>query len=112
LPCDRVGGLVNVLTGEQRDPGVEGAIVADGFRDFQATRSAEVEVVLAVAGGDVDEAGAGLGGNEVGQQQGCVLVVAASTQGVGHDGTGEFGALNRGQDGVGGNAGIFQDRWQ
>ena len=78
--ADRIGGLVDVHAGEQRHPGVEGAVGADGVGDFQAVRAAEVEVLLAVAGGDVDEAGAGLGGDEVAEQQRRVLVVAAAAQ--------------------------------
>ena len=98
---DGVSGLVDVDAGEERDPLVEGAVVADGFGDVEIIGAAEVEVVLAVAGGDVDEAGAGFGGDEVGEQEGGVLVVAPASEGVGHDGAGEVLALERGQDGVG-----------
>ena len=76
----RVGGFVDVLAGEQRHPGIERAVVADGFRDIQAVGAAEDKIVLAVAGGDMDETRAGVGGHEIRQQQRRVLVVAATTQ--------------------------------
>jgi hypothetical protein len=41
--------------------GIEGAVLADRLRHLDAVLAAELEVVLAVAGGDVDEAGAGVG---------------------------------------------------
>ena len=111
--CQRGGdggsGFVDVLAGEQRDPGVEGAVVAYGFGDVQIVGAAEDEIVLAVAGGDVDEAGAGFGGDEVGQKEGRVLVVAVPAQGVGHDCAREVGAFDGGEDGLGGDAGVLQD---
>ena len=55
----------------------EGAVVVDRFRHWQAVGAAEREIVLAMAGGDVDEAGAGLGGDEVAGQQRHVEAVAA-----------------------------------
>ena len=110
--ADVVGGLVDVLAGKQRDPGIEGAVITDGFGDFEAIGAAEVEIVFAVARGDVDEAGAGFGGDEVAQQQWRVLLVTATAQGVSHDGAGEVGALDGGQDGVGGDPGVLRDRGQ
>jgi hypothetical protein len=69
--------LEDVQAGEARRVHGEGAVVVDGLRDGQVVRAAEVEVVLAMAGRDVDEAGAGLGGDEVAGQQGHVEIVAA-----------------------------------
>ena len=81
--ADRIGRLVDVHAGEQRHPGVERAVVADRLRDIQPVGAAEVEIVLAVARRDVHEAGAGLGGDEIAEQQRRVLVVAAPAQRMG-----------------------------
>ena len=91
--ADRIGRLVDVVAGEQRHPGVERAVVAHRFRDFQPVGAAEDEVVLAMAGRDVDEAGAGLGGDEIGQQQRRVLLVAPAAQRMGADDAGQRLAL-------------------
>ena len=73
-----VGYFVDMLPGEQRHPGVEGAVVGDGFRDVQFMGAAEVEIVLPMAGGDVDEAGSGFRCYEIGQQQGRILLVTVA----------------------------------
>ena len=98
---DRVGRLVDVDAGEMRHPGVESAVLAHRFGHFQALFAAEVEILLAVARGDVDEAGAGLGGDVVGQEHRHVVVVAAAAHRVGADGAGEVGALDQLQHVVG-----------
>ena len=107
--ADRVGGLVDVHAGEQRHPGIERAVVADRLRDFQVVAAAEVEVLLAVAGGDVDEAGAGLGGDEVAEQQRRVLLVAAAAQRVGADRAVQRAALVDVVDVVGGDADVLAE---
>ena len=60
-----VGRLVDVQAGEQRHPCVERAVRADGIGHFEVVRTAKEEVFLAVARGDVHEAGAGFGGDEL-----------------------------------------------
>ena len=77
----RVGGFVDVLAGEQWHPGIERPVVADGFGDVQIIGAAKDKIVLAVAGRDVDEAGARVGGHEIRQQQRRVLVVAVPRSG-------------------------------
>ncbi len=98
---DRIAGPVDVHAGEQRHPGVERAVIAHRLRHIQSVVAAEDKILLAMAGGDVDKTGAGFGGDEIAQQQRRVLVIAVAAQRVGHDGAGDFGALERGQDACG-----------
>ncbi len=107
--ADGVGGLVDVDAGETGDPGVEGAVVADGLGDLQAVGAAEGEVVLAVGGGGVDQAGALLGGDVVAEQEGDVEVVAVAAQGVVEAQAGERRAGQGAQDRAGGDAGVGAD---
>ena len=62
--------LVDVHAGEQRHPGIERAVVADRLRHVQPVRAAKDEIVLAMAGRDMDEAGAGVGGDEIASSSG------------------------------------------
>ena len=105
---DRISGPVDVHAREQRHPGVEGAVVADRLRHIQPVVAAKVEVILAMARGDVDEAGASLGGDEVSQQQWCVLVIAATAQRMRHDRAGEVRAFDHGQHRVAHDTGVLQ----
>ena len=77
-PADRVGDFVDVLAGEQRHPGIERPVIADGFRDIQTVRATKQKIILAMAGGDMDKPRAGVSGNEIRQQQRRVLIVAVT----------------------------------
>src|SRR3546814_4570126 len=70
----------HVHAGEQRHVVVEAAVVGDGLRDLQAVLLAELEVVGTVARGDVHEAGALVGGGELGRQQRHVVIVAVRSE--------------------------------
>ena len=74
---DRVMRLEDVLAGEARGLRGEGAVVVHRLRHRQAMRAAEVEIVLAMAGGDMDEAGAGLGCDEIAGQKRNIKLVPA-----------------------------------
>ena len=76
LDDERVG-LENVLAGQFRHAacGGEAAAVIDGREDFEAVFLAELIIVLAVARRDVDEAGTGFGGDEVGGEDLTLAVV-------------------------------------
>jgi hypothetical protein len=60
--------------------GVELAVVADRVGDFQAVFQTGDVVVMAVAGRDVDQADAGFGGDEVGQDHRHLVVVERMLQ--------------------------------
>ena len=69
----------------------------DRIRHLDAVRAAEEEILLAVAGRDMDEAGAGLGGDEIAEQQRHVVIVALPAQRMGADGAGQRRALHHAQ---------------
>ncbi len=104
----RVGDLVDVLAGEQRHPRIERAVVADRLGDVEVVGAAEQEVVLAMAGGDMDEPGAGVDGHEIRQQQRGVLVVPMTPQWMGADDAFQRLAFVDVQDVVRGDAGVLQ----
>ena len=66
------GSLVihHAPAGEDADIGKVAAVGIDGERHLDAVFGAELEVVLAVAGRDVHEAGTGVLGDEVARQHG------------------------------------------
>ena len=70
---------------------------------------AELEIVGAVRGGDVDEAGALLGVDEVRRQHRHLELVAQAVQRVAQDGAGERRAGQLGQRPVAGDAGLGGD---
>ena len=98
------GDLVDVIAGEKRHPGVVGAVVANGFRHFDAMGAAEMEVILAMAGRDVNETGAGLGGHEIAGEERDVVVVALAAQRMCRDGAGQRRAGQNVQNVMGGDA--------
>ena len=83
--ADGIGGAIDMQPGEFRHPGVKGAVLADGIRHLDAVGPAQLEIFLAMARGDVDEAGAGLGGDVVRRIHRHVVVIAAPTHRVGAD---------------------------
>ena len=83
---NRIVRLVDVQPGEQRHPRIERAVIADRIRHFQSVLAAEHEVVLAGVRRDVHQAGAGLGGNEIAEQQRHVEIVATTAQRMRADG--------------------------
>jgi hypothetical protein len=91
--ADRVRRLVHMQAGEQRHPGIEGAVTAHRFRHLDAVLPAEIEIVLAVAGGDMHEAGAGLGGDEITEENRHIEIIAAPAQRMGAARAGHLGAL-------------------
>ncbi len=91
--ADRISRLVDMHAREQRHPGIERPVIAHRIRDFEPVGAAKVEILLAVAGRDMHEAGARLGGHEVGEQHWHVVIVPFAAQRVGADRAGEFGAL-------------------
>ncbi len=74
----RIRRLEDMHAGEQRHPVVIGAVVAHHVGSLQAIGAAEHEVVLAVAGRGMDEAGAGLGRHIGRRQQRHVEFIALS----------------------------------
>ncbi len=92
--------LKDVLADERFDRGIgfggdefggEAAAVVDGGEDGEAVLLAELVVVVAVAGGDVDESGAGVGGDEVGGED----FAGAVEEGVVVDETDEGGTFDK-----------------
>jgi len=80
---------VDGQTGEQRHMGVIAPVLAHGLRHLDAVGLTQAEVVLAMAGGDVDEARTGVGGDEIAGQQRHLEVVALAVQRVAAPGAGE-----------------------
>ena len=107
--ADRIRRLVDMRAGEQRHPFIERAVVAHRLRDRQVVGTAEVEVVIAMAGRDVDEAGAGVRRDEVGEQQRRILVVAAPAQRMRQHRTGQRLPLVDVQQVMRGDAGVLAD---
>ena len=97
---DRLVRLVDVQAGEAGRLRGEGAVALHRLRHRQAVRAAEREVVLAVAGGDVDEAGALVRGDEVARQERHVEVVALAAQRMRGDGARQLRALQHAAHGV------------
>ena len=54
--ADRVRGFVDMDAGEEGDGWVVGAVALHGFRHVDAVGPAEEKIILAVAGGHVDDA--------------------------------------------------------
>ena len=72
---DEVGvGVLDPAPGVRADALVVGAVEPDGVDDVQALLGAEPEVVLAERDRRVDDAGAVVGGDEVGRQHGVALL--------------------------------------
>ena len=89
-------GVSTRLPANSGDMGDIGAVAADGLRHLDAVAHAELVVVRAVAGRDMDEAGAVLGGDEIaGQQRHVELIAAGRRKRMRGDGAGERGALDR-----------------
>ena len=107
--ADRVGDLVDMLPGEMRHPGVEGAIRPDRVRHLQPMHAAEREILLAMAGGDMHEAGAGIGGDIVGSIDRHIMIIAPAAHRVGADSTNQIGALEHMHHMMRRDAGILAD---
>ena len=74
----RVGRLVDVQAGEERHPGIEGAVRPDRVGDFEPVRLAQRKILFAVARSDGHEGGALVGGDEVGFEDRHPVLVAPS----------------------------------
>ena len=94
LAAHRIGGLVDMHAGEMRHPGVERAVRPHRVRHLDAVLAAEREILLAMAGRDMHEAGAGIGGDEIRHEERHVMVVAAPAQRMRRDRAGELLTLN------------------
>ena len=77
---DRAVHLVDMLAGEQRNMVVEQTAVADGPRDLETVRTADLEILAAVAGRGVDKAGALLHRHVIARQERNVEVVALAVE--------------------------------
>jgi hypothetical protein len=86
-------GPEHALAGEQRHMGVEGAVLAHGLRHLDAVGHAELPVVGAVAGRDMDEARALVRGDETAGEERHFEVVALTSQRVGADRAGQRSTL-------------------
>ena len=95
----RLGRLEHVQALEAGHLRGVGAVLGHRVRHLEAVACTQLEIVLAVAGGDVDEAGALLGGDEVAGQQRHGEAVAAGMAGqrMAGDAAGERGAVELGQ---------------
>ena len=74
-------GFIDIESGKAFDVRQIASVIADGFIEFDVVFFAEVEIVLAVAGGDVDKAGAGVGGDEVAEIERDIVVEIAFAAG-------------------------------
>ena len=107
--ADRIGGFVDMHAGEQRHGGVVGAVALHGIRHRDAVGAAEEEIILAMAGRHMHDAGAGLGGDEIAQHHRHVEGIARILAG---QRMVEFlalqlGALEQAQDTMSGDAGLL-----
>ena len=91
--ADRIGRFVDVEARKQGHPCVERPVVAHGVRHFETVRLPQREVVVAMSGRDMHETRARLCRDEIRKQNGRILLVAASAQGVGANGARELSAL-------------------
>ena len=96
-----------MLAGHQRHMLEEAAVGADGLRHLQAEGAADLEILLAMAGGGVDEAGALLDGDMLAGQQRHVEVVAAIAPRVAAVGAFQVAAFRVGERVMAGDAGPF-----
>ncbi len=76
----RLGRLEHVDPGEQRRGVRVVAVLGDRVRHLEAVAGAELEVVGAVRGRDVDEPRALLGADEIGREQRHLELVALAAQ--------------------------------
>ncbi len=110
----RLGRLEHVQALEAGNlPGV-GAVLGHRVRDVEAVARTQLEIVLAMARGDVDQAGALLGGDEVAGQQRHGEIVATGMAGerMAGDAAGERRAVELGQRLVAEDAGGVGDLGQ
>ena len=97
----------HVRSGEQRHPGKIRAVIGDGFRNTNAVRAAQREIVLAMRRRLVHEAGALVGGDEIAGEQRHVEIVALAAQRMRTKHAGELCAGMHVQHVMQGDAGIF-----
>ena len=77
---DRISRLVDMHAFEARREMRQFAVIGHRLRHVQPMRPTECEIVLAVAGGDVDKARALFGGDEIGAQQRHFMLIATAPQ--------------------------------
>ncbi len=107
--ADRIGRLEDVQPAPARHPVGVAAVGTDGLGHLEPVGDAEREILLAVAGRDVDETGALVGGDEVAGEQRDVVLVAVAAQRMGGDAAGERGRWHNPLDLPGGDARVRRD---
>ena len=88
--ADFAVGLIDIKPRETFDVRQIAPVIADGFIEFDFVFLAEIEIVLAMAGRDMDKAGTGFGRDEIAAIKRHVVIeiafaARAAAEGVGAD---------------------------